>query len=217
MRVRQLFPLLLLLITWVRGSAQLTQVGDGGPGPFKAQHMTVELTSVSPSVAPGGKVTAGLVVTLEEHWHVYWVNAGDSGEPPVVKWTAPAGVTVGPMQFPTPTRLPLGPLMDFGYEDTVAFPQEIAVAPTLKPGPVHLDAQVSWLVVPRGVHPGQGASGAESDGAAGCCGGAAGRGAGGGDSESAAGAAGGDDGWGDGRSQRICAHGDGCACRDLAG
>ncbi len=156
MRLRRFLPMLLLLLACVRGNAQLTEVGDGGPGPFKAQHMTVELTSVSPSVAPGGKVTAGLVVTLEGHWHVYWVNAGDSGEAPVVKWTAPAGVTVGAMQFPTPTRLPLGPLMDFGYEDTVAFPQEIAVASGVKPGPVHLDAQVSWLVCREVCIPGKG-------------------------------------------------------------
>ena len=156
MRLRRILPVLLLLLACVRGNAQLTEVGDGGPGPFKAQHMTVELTSVSPAVTPGGKVTAGLVITLEEHWHVYWVNAGDSGEAPSVKWTAPAGVTVGAMQFPTPTRLPLGPLMDFGYEDTVAFPQEIAIAPTVKPGPVHLDAQVSWLVCREVCIPGKG-------------------------------------------------------------
>jgi thiol:disulfide interchange protein DsbD len=50
------------------------------------------------------------------------------------------------MQFPIPTRLPLGPLMDFGYEDSVAFPVELTAAKNLKPGPVHLDAKVNWLV-----------------------------------------------------------------------
>ena len=47
---------------------------------------------------------------------VYWINAGDSGEPPAAKWKLPAGVTADPLQFPPPKRLPLGPLMDFGYE-----------------------------------------------------------------------------------------------------
>ena len=128
------------------GVAQLAVVGDGGPGPVKAQHLTAEMVSLSPSIAAGGTLQVGLLLTLEEHWHVYWVNAGDSGEPPKITWTLPAGVSAGPMRFPIPSRLPLGPLMDFGYEDSVAFPVELTAAKTLKPGPVHLDAKVSWLV-----------------------------------------------------------------------
>src|SRR6185312_5313541 len=50
------------------------------------------------------------------------------------------------MQFPIPTRLPLGPLMDFGYENSVVFPVKLAASPDAKPGPVHLDAKVDWLV-----------------------------------------------------------------------
>ena len=97
--------------------AQIAVVGDGGPGPVKAQHLTAELVSLGPAIAPGGTQEVGLVLTIEEHWHVYWINAGDSGEPPHIAWTLPAGITAGPMQFPIPERLPLGPLMDFGYED----------------------------------------------------------------------------------------------------
>ncbi len=50
------------------------------------------------------------------------------------------------MQFPIPSRLPLGPLMDFGYEDSVGFPVQIMAAKSLVPGPIHLDARVDWLV-----------------------------------------------------------------------
>jgi DsbC/DsbD-like thiol-disulfide interchange protein len=55
-------------------------------------------------------------------WHVYWKNAGDAGEPPHMKWTLPDGIAAGPLEFPAPKRLPLGPLMDFGYENEVLFP-----------------------------------------------------------------------------------------------
>ena len=44
---------------------------------------------------------------------------------PNIDWVLPAGVTVGKMQFPTPKRLPLGPLMDYGYEGTAVFPFEM--------------------------------------------------------------------------------------------
>jgi len=126
--------------------AQIAVVGDGGPGPVKVQHLTAELVSLGPGIAPGGQQMVGLVLTMDEHWHVYWVNAGDSGEPPKIAWTLPAGFSAGAMQFPIPDRLPLGPFMDFGYEEEVALPVPISAAPAAKPGPAHLDAQVSWLV-----------------------------------------------------------------------
>jgi thiol:disulfide interchange protein len=142
--IAALLPTLLLAAPLTR--AQLTAVGDGGPGPVKAQHLTVEMVSVAPNIAPGGTLQAGLVITLEEHWHVYWINAGDNGDAPKITWTLPPGITVGPMQFPIPSRLPLPPFMDFGYVDTVAFPVQFTAARSVKPGPIHLDAQVKWLV-----------------------------------------------------------------------
>ena len=135
--------------------AQLTSVGDGGPGPVKAQHLTAELVSLGPAIAPGGTQEVGLVLTIEENWHVYWINAGDSGEPPHIEWTLPQGISAGAMQFPIPERLPLGPLMDFGYEDEVAFPVTLTAAPTTKSGPAHLDAQITWLVCAQVCIPGK--------------------------------------------------------------
>ena len=144
-------------------TAQMQAVGDGGPGPFKAQHLTAELTSNASAVSPGGAVQAGLVLTLEEKWHVYWTNAGDAGEPPAIKWTLPAGISAEPMQFPIPTRLPLGPLMDFGYEDAVAFPVTIKAAPSTKPGRLHLDALVTWVVCREVCVPGKAKMGLDLD------------------------------------------------------
>lgn len=146
---RHLATFLLLICALLAGtfaSAQIQPVGDGGPGPVKAQHLTAELVSLAPSIAPGGTLEVGLVITLEEKWHVYWINAGDSGEPPKINWTLPRGITAGPMRFPIPMRLPLGPLMDFGYEDEVAFPVQLTAAKNIKPGPIHLDAKIDWLV-----------------------------------------------------------------------
>ena len=82
MNIRRLSTLLLAACTFFfhpSVNAQLQVVGDGGPGPVKAQHLTAELVSVAPGIAPGGTLQAGLVLTLEEPWHVYWSNAGDSG------------------------------------------------------------------------------------------------------------------------------------------
>lgn len=136
----------LLLIASTSAHAQLKELGDGGPGPIKAPHLTGEMVSLSPNVAPGGSVYIGLVVTLDQKWHVYWQNAGDSGNPPTIDWTLPKGVTAGKMIFPAPSRLPLGPLMDFGYDDAVTFPIQITVDPKVPAGPIHLGGLVHWLV-----------------------------------------------------------------------
>src|SRR3954467_14143968 len=113
MKIKHYLAVSLLLacamFAGVWAPAQIQPVGDGGPGPVKAQHLTAELVSLSPSIAPGGTLQVGLVLTLEQNWHVYCINAGVSGEPPKINWPPPAGITAGPMQFPIPTRLPLGP------------------------------------------------------------------------------------------------------------
>ena len=109
-------------------------------------HVHVLLVAPESQLYPGGANNIGLYFKLEPGWHVYWKNAGDSGEPPRVRWTLPDGVTAGDLQFPAPKRLPLGPLMDFGYEDEVLFPVKLSVAPTVKTGEAPLHAKVSWLV-----------------------------------------------------------------------
>ena len=147
--------LLTLLVATLPAKAQIPIIGDGGPGPVKAQHLTAEMVAAAPTIAPGGTLQTGLSIALEQHWHVYWLNAGDSGDPPKITWTLPAGITAGPMQFPIPTRLPLGPLMDFGYEDQVTFPVLITAAKSVKPGPIHLDAIVNWLVCEKVCIPGK--------------------------------------------------------------
>jgi thiol:disulfide interchange protein DsbD len=88
----------------------------------------------------------GLYFKLEPGWHIYWQNAGDSGEPPHIKWELPKGISTTPMNFPAPKRLPLGPLMDFGYENQVIFPFGFIVSKSAKPGPAALHAKVDWLV-----------------------------------------------------------------------
>lgn len=112
----------------------------------KADHLEVQLLVPEGAIIPGQPFHAGLYFKLEPQWHVYWVNAGDSGEPPRIHWQLPDGITAGPMQYPTPKRLPLGPLMDYGYEGEVLFPMAMQTTPGLKTGEAHLSAKVDWLV-----------------------------------------------------------------------
>lgn len=111
-----------------------------------ALHVHVQIIAPAAQLSPGASSEAGLYFKLDPGWHVYWQNAGDSGEPPHIQWTLPDGITAGPLQFPAPQRLPLGPLMDFGYENEVLFPFNLDVASSAKPGLAALHAKVAWLV-----------------------------------------------------------------------
>jgi thiol:disulfide interchange protein DsbD len=107
-------------------------------------HVHVQLIVPGAQFHPGSN-NAGLYFKLESGWHVYWKNPGDAGEPPHLKWTLPQGITAGPIEYPVPKRLPLGPLMDFGYEDEVLFPFQVTAAAGAS-GQAVLHAKVDWLV-----------------------------------------------------------------------
>jgi len=111
-----------------------------------APHLHVQLVVPQKLLFAGKADEAAVYFKLEPGWHIYWKNPGDSGEPPHVSWTLPLGITATPIEFPAPKRLPLGPLMDFGYESQVVFPFTFQVDKTAKIGPAVLHAKVDWLV-----------------------------------------------------------------------
>jgi thiol:disulfide interchange protein DsbD len=113
-----------------------------------AQHVTVTLLVPSNQLYPGESFTAGLEFQMQPGWHIYWTNPGDSGEPPTVDWKLPPGVAAGSMRFPPPQRLPLGPLMDFGYENQVVFPVPMRVAADFHPSApdARIAAHLTWLI-----------------------------------------------------------------------
>lgn len=121
------------------------------------QQLTVKLLVPPAQLYPGQTFTGGLDFHIIPGWHIYWINAGDSGEPPAVQWTLPKGVTAGSLQYPPPVRLPLGPLMDFGYQNHVVLPITFRVAKDFhsNASPVPLIANVSWLVCQNVCLPGQ--------------------------------------------------------------
>ena len=116
---------------------------EGTPIP----HGRAELIAENPWVTAGHKLDLGLRFELERGWHIYWVNPGDSGEPPRVDWQLPVGLTAGAMEWPAPRRLGTSDIVDFGYEDTVMLIVPIRVDASLAARqPVRLGAEVRLLV-----------------------------------------------------------------------
>lgn len=114
------------------------------PGPRQVE---ASLHSSRAAVAPGERFTIVLREAINDGWHTYWRNPGDSGEPTTLTWTLPAGWRAGDIQWPAPEAVPYSILVNYGYEGEVLFPVEISVPANARPGStVTLTAAANWLV-----------------------------------------------------------------------
>ncbi len=91
---------------------------DGAQLP-PVNHAKVELIAEQDSIQPGHPLLVGFLFHLDQGWHIYWRNPGDSGEPPKVQWELPPGIQAGAIEWPSPIRLGSGSVVDYGYEDQV--------------------------------------------------------------------------------------------------
>src|SRR3974390_2373080 len=91
MRLKEMM-LLPILLCFVCFSAQ-------------AAHTQARLILSADSARAGDTVLAGIQLRMDERWHTYWKNSGDSGMPTTIDWQLPAGVTAGEIQWPVPEKL----------------------------------------------------------------------------------------------------------------
>lgn len=125
-------------------------------GPIEAPHVKVSFVAERTAATPGEALTVGVFFALDEHWHVYWQNPGDSGEAPKIRWALPAGWSAGAIEWPAPSPIPVGPLLNYGYEGTVLLPVTLAVPASAPVGETAaIEATVSWLVCREDCIPGK--------------------------------------------------------------
>lgn len=125
-----------------------------GCGPALAQGFRVpadlvraSLVAEPAAVAGGTPFMLAVHMRLKQGWHVYWRNPGDSGLPPEVTWTLPAGFGNGAIRWPAPHRIPIATLMNYGYEDEVTLLVPVTPPPSLDPAePVRIAGKLTYLV-----------------------------------------------------------------------
>jgi DsbC/DsbD-like thiol-disulfide interchange protein len=124
MRTSRAFSLQIALLVIVLVTPGLTRAE-----PLAVKHARIDLISDSSAIKTGQDLLLGIHFLLEPGWHIYWVNPGDSGQPPVLKWQLPPGFTAGEVQWPQPHRLQSSPqIVDYGYRDDVLLMVPIHVA-----------------------------------------------------------------------------------------
>ena len=114
------------------------------------EQVRAELFAQAPDGVGAGKtVWLGLQIKHQPHWHTYWKNPGDSGLPTVLQWTLPTGVVAGDIAWPTPQRIPVGTMANYGYSDTILLPVPLTIANSFQPTPggdLEVRLAASWLV-----------------------------------------------------------------------
>jgi len=65
---------------------------------YKA-NVRAELISDVTTIEPGHTFWVGLQMTMDEGWHTYWRNSGDSGLPTHIQWYLPKGFGAGSNQY----------------------------------------------------------------------------------------------------------------------
>jgi thiol:disulfide interchange protein DsbD len=115
--------------------------------PVDTGHLVADLAAERQGIAPGETIHVVLSQTIDKGWHTYWRNSGDSGEATRIAWTLPAGWTAGDFVWAPPHRLPVGPLVNYGYSGTVLLPMALTAPKAAKAGEtVTLKAAASFLV-----------------------------------------------------------------------
>ena len=137
--MRALAALLAIFCLGLAAPAQAQAVDTG--------HLEAQLITQDQGAAPGATVMVGLRQKIDSGWHTYWRNPGDSGAATSIAWTLPPGWSAGDIVWPAPDRLPLGPLVNYGFSDEVILPVPLKVPANARPGQTYrLTAAVSFLV-----------------------------------------------------------------------
>lgn len=143
-------------------SSALAQFG-GGPGggdPFAEEkpHASMRLALESESLTPGEHELA-VVFSIDEDWHLYWKNPGETGLAPSFEFTFPEGVErAGEGRWPAPERYAHGGgrILDYIYEDEFALLVPVTVSDALLGSTVEIRVDGFWLVCKEACIPGEG-------------------------------------------------------------
>ena len=132
----------------IAASLLLCSLAAAGSGNTVAtDNVKARLVSEVASVAPGSTFSVALEFDIRDGWHTYWRNPGDSGQATRLKWTLPANVTASDIQWTTPHRFDVPPLVNYGYAKHAMHLVQVTVPKDLAPGAaLALSATANWLV-----------------------------------------------------------------------
>jgi len=159
MMIRALLFLLVSASLSLRASEPINVKYFGASEKVKQPHVIAELIPETAGAVPGKPFEVILHLHSDPGWHTYWINPGDAGLATKITWTLPEGFTAEPIQWPTPEKHKMGPLVTYGYEGDVYLITTITPPPAFEGEefrPLEIKARASWLVCQEECIPGKG-------------------------------------------------------------
>jgi len=119
----------------------------GESTPVDTGKVVASLVSSHDGLSSGDDFSIALRTVLDAHWHTYWRNSGDSGEPVYIEWKLPETITPqGELVWPLPSRIATGPIINYGFEGEPLFTQDFKYSGTADTGQITIGADVYYLV-----------------------------------------------------------------------
>ncbi len=109
-------------------------------------HSEVAVYAEQSAFTKGETLWLAFRIEPKEGWHSYWKNYGDSGAAPILDWTLPEGISAGEPLFGAPHRMPVGPLMNYGYEDASTLLIPLYVSESYQATTADIKLSAEWLV-----------------------------------------------------------------------
>ncbi len=113
---------------------------------LEPDHTKIVLLADHTQVTSGTTFNLLFKIDIDDHWHIYWTNPGDSGEAMRVNYKTNDGVIIGEPMWPTPKKLPFGPLVNFGYEVQTLITMPVTIDENFKDQNINIKADIEILV-----------------------------------------------------------------------
>ncbi|MDQ3617599.1 MAG: thiol:disulfide interchange protein, partial [Pseudomonadota bacterium] len=133
---------LLILLTALLAPATAAVASSA----VQTDHLQSRLVVEATAAVPGKRLTLGLLLEHDPHWHTYWRNPGDSGLPTELDLTLPDGVVAEPIAWPHPQRFELSDIVNFGYAERRLLPVSIMIPADYAAKSLPVRVVANWLI-----------------------------------------------------------------------
>jgi DsbC/DsbD-like thiol-disulfide interchange protein len=122
----------------------------------QSEQVRARIVAEVQSIRPGSPFWLGVHFDIEEGWHLNWVNPGDAGLAPSIRWRLPEGFKVNELVWPYPRLYRIGPLAIYGYDTTLLLMARVIPPQQLPAGKrIRIGADVDWLACAEACVPGK--------------------------------------------------------------
>lgn len=91
-------------------------------------------------------ITLGVLINLQDDWHIYWRNPGDSGLPTEIDLTLPKEITASEIKFPIPQKFSSDEIVNYGYEHQVLFLFDLYIPKNYNSKELIVSAKITSLI-----------------------------------------------------------------------